>query len=304
MKQKIKTQQSLTFYSDRGEPLLTQLTLVVLDEYEDQQPVCELEVSVDYTTYQRIYQESLFNLLADQLLVGLQDSLEERVVEISLKLKPNLCRSLIHSAVQLEDIVSDLTQQSLTSDKSFLLSTEAWLATEFKQVLLLPPELQGTGELKSGYQTLWAKPDRLRQQLRVSPSSISVTATQYLQNNGVEYETPEENVLRLKYQGQNGEWICLIKLDEANQHCAVYSVLPDLIPEVGRKACAVMLSYINYDLSIGNFEIDLEDGELRYRTAIDVNGSHLTPTLFENLLATNISMMDRFLPELQQFQTL
>lgn len=47
---------------------------------------------------------------------------------------------------------------------------------------------------------------------------------------------------------------------------------------------------------LGNFELDFSDGEIRYKTSIDVEGDRLTPALVQNLVYTNVMMMDQYLP--------
>ena len=54
---------------------------------------------------------------------------------------------------------------------------------------------------------------------------------------------------------------------------------------------AQFLTPANYGTLIGNFELDFKDGEIRYKTSIDVEGDRLTPALIKRLvystLATN-----------------
>jgi hypothetical protein len=49
-------------------------------------------------------------------------------------------------------------------------------------------------------------------------------------------------------------------------------------------------------MTIGNFELDFNDGEIRYKTSIDVEGDHLSSALIKTLVYTNVSMMDQYLP--------
>lgn len=47
---------------------------------------------------------------------------------------------------------------------------------------------------------------------------------------------------------------------------------------------------------IGNFEMDLDDGEIRYKTSIDIDGDELTPDIIKRLVYANVTMMDEYLP--------
>jgi hypothetical protein len=49
---------------------------------------------------------------------------------------------------------------------------------------------------------------------------------------------------------------------------------------------------------IGNFEMAWDTGEVRFRTAIDIEGGELTATMWRNLVHINLRSMDRYLPGL------
>jgi hypothetical protein len=49
-------------------------------------------------------------------------------------------------------------------------------------------------------------------------------------------------------------------------------------------------------MTIGNFELDFADGEIRYKTSIDVEGVSLTFPQIKRLVYTNVTMMDEYLP--------
>src|SRR5829696_3263734 len=53
-------------------------------------------------------------------------------------------------------------------------------------------------------------------------------------------------------------------------------VRPGKVAEVHRTAMAVRLARINYGLVLGNFVIDLSDGEVRFKASIDFGGAEPT----------------------------
>jgi hypothetical protein len=61
-------------------------------------------------------------------------------------------------------------------------------------------------------------------------------------------------------------------------------------------AIAEFLTRANYGMTIGNFELDYTDGEIRYKTSIDVTNDHLSSALIQTLVYTNVAMMDEYLP--------
>jgi hypothetical protein len=100
----------------------------------------------------------------------------------------------------------------------------------------------------------------------------------------------------MNFQGENGQWHCLAKVREAEDQCVFYSLYPEAIPEDKRSILAEFLTRANYGMILGNFELDFDDGEIRYKTSIDVEGDRLTPTLVQNLVYTNVMTMDQYLP--------
>ncbi len=61
---------------------------------------------------------------------------------------------------------------------------------------------------------------------------------------------------------------------------------------------AESLTRINYGLILGNFEMDYADGEVRFKTSMDVEDSELTPELIKPVVFANLGMMDRYWPTL------
>ncbi len=105
-----------------------------------------------------------------------------------------------------------------------------------------------------------------------------------------------EPILRMAFKGQNGEWTCYAKAKEDQQQFIFYSICPIAAPEDKRSAIAEFLTRANYGMTIGNFELDFSDGEIRYKTSIDVEGDDLTHALIKRLVYTNVMMMDEYLP--------
>ena len=106
----------------------------------------------------------------------------------------------------------------------------------------------------------------------------------------------DRNILQTGFQGDNGQWTCFAQVREAQEQFVFYSICPVKAPEEKRPAVAEFITRANYGMIIGNFEMDFSDGEIRYKTSIDVEGGELTPMMVRTMLYTNVLMMDRYLP--------
>jgi hypothetical protein len=96
-------------------------------------------------------------------------------------------------------------------------------------------------------------------------------------------------------RGENGEWVRSPRR-EADQQIVVYSECPsapaDRRPEV-------MTLITRQFWVVDRSRIDLDDGEIRYRTSLDVKEDR-PPPLLRQLVWNNIAMIDRYLPALRQ----
>lgn len=105
-----------------------------------------------------------------------------------------------------------------------------------------------------------------------------------------------DSALRLFYEGKNGQWNCYTQAREAQQQFLFYSICPLQIPEAKRSEIAEFITRANYGLIIGNFELDFSDGEVRYKTAIDIEDKELSTEAIQKLVYTNVALMDTYLP--------
>jgi hypothetical protein len=105
----------------------------------------------------------------------------------------------------------------------------------------------------------------------------------------------DENILMMGFNGENGEWTCYAKVMEENNQFIFYSVLPNKAPEAIREKVAKFVLLANWGMTLGNFELDLGDGEIRFKTSIDVEGGTLTDTMIKNMVYINVMTMDKYL---------
>jgi hypothetical protein len=108
-----------------------------------------------------------------------------------------------------------------------------------------------------------------------------------------------ELTLRLACKGKNGEWNCYALANETQQRFLFYSIYPQDIPPTNRIAIAELLSRANHGIEIGNFELDFDSGEIRFKTSLDVTGDRITPALIKQLVYINVLTIDQYLPSIQ-----
>jgi hypothetical protein len=109
-----------------------------------------------------------------------------------------------------------------------------------------------------------------------------------------------ESIVRLRARGESGEWELYGQAREDDQHIVVYAECPLTAPEERRAQVMEFITRANFGLAVGNFELDLDDGEIRFRTSLDVKGHRLSPALLRQLVWDNIAATDKYLPGLRE----
>ncbi len=93
---------------------------------------------------------------------------------------------------------------------------------------------------------------------------------------------------------------CVARAHEDIQVFVFYAVLPGAVPEPTRPAVAEFVTRANYGFRLGAFEMDYEDGEVRFRAGVDLEGTDpdgLVP-LIRSCVAVSVSTADRYFPGL------
>ena len=94
--------------------------------------------------------------------------------------------------------------------------------------------------------------------------------------------------------GRSGRWSAFFEIRDADQQLIVYSVVPVTVPPERRTDVALYLTRANFGLVIGSFEMDLDDGEVRFRTSVDVDGTEMSEPIIDHLFLANIVGVDQY----------
>lgn len=117
----------------------------------------------------------------------------------------------------------------------------------------------------------------------------------YLDRGTIVYDHDEERgIFRLLFDGKHGDIRVVMVIDEAMLQ--VFSHPAQKIPETHRQLIAEAITRANYGLKLGNFEMDLEDGELRYQTAMPLGDSFPDDEVLDHLLYVGGAMIERYIP--------
>lgn len=131
-------------------------------------------------------------------------------------------------------------------------------------------------------------------------SVLFETVQAYFDDNDWPVDVHDElPIVRMSYEGEHGSWPLYARVYEERDQVAVLCTLTDLVAPKARKSVAELLARANFDLPYGNWEMDFDDGEVRFRTSIDVSRATLTTGLLDPMVRTGLSLVDEFLPSLR-----
>jgi hypothetical protein len=68
------------------------------------------------------------------------------------------------------------------------------------------------------------------------------------------------------------------------------------IPPRRRAAAALSIARINWGLLIGNFEVDLDDGQVRFKCSIDFSSTRLDAALVRNAVLASMQAVEQHAP--------
>ncbi|HEX9037594.1 MAG TPA: YbjN domain-containing protein [Ktedonobacterales bacterium] len=123
------------------------------------------------------------------------------------------------------------------------------------------------------------------------------TVIQYLEEDDWKFTRMEgEDTVVLTFNCANATYICYAQAREAQQQVVFYTIYPVRAPEEKRLLAAEFTVRVNYGLVLGNLELDMNDGEVRYKTSVDIAEGRLSLQALRSLMQTNLSTADRYYP--------
>jgi hypothetical protein len=107
-----------------------------------------------------------------------------------------------------------------------------------------------------------------------------------------------DDVIETAFEGTSTVWPVRVHVFEDDVRAVIVSAFPAPVPEEHRAAVGEYCNRANFGLAVGNFELDVDGGEVRFRTSVDAEGSTPDAALVRNAVVANVLTMDRYVPGL------
>lgn len=113
-------------------------------------------------------------------------------------------------------------------------------------------------------------------------------------NQWKHHQYGDQPVLHTHFNGEHGRWLGIAIAREEEEAIAFVSLLPSMVPVNKRAVCAELVTRLNYKLKHGSFQMDMDDGELRFITRLTPPTNEATPEQIEHLVFANVFTMDNW----------
>jgi hypothetical protein len=120
---------------------------------------------------------------------------------------------------------------------------------------------------------------------------------QLLDEREIQYEPNEEyQTIRTDLRGEVATYRVVAHVDADQELFQVFGYSPVRVPEGCRPDIAEAVARANYGLQVGKFELDMNDGELRFQAGHIMTDGVVGEDVIDRLIGTTIAMLERYLP--------
>ncbi|MHB1404146.1 MAG: YbjN domain-containing protein [Desulfitobacteriaceae bacterium] len=120
-----------------------------------------------------------------------------------------------------------------------------------------------------------------------------------LNEDGWNCETDAKNqIVRLEIRGVNAAFYAFIIVDDEQESLLCNTHIKLRVPAAKHLEVCEFMNRVNYELANGNFEMDMEDGEIRFRTYLDLSGAEPSKEQILNLIWNGVQSFDNYYPGL------
>lgn len=303
----LKTSTDLTFTSWGNETLSLELNQLQHVLTSKQKQLILLKATASPIVMGQIFDERWFHYDEYVMLHDVNFN-EEQTITITLVLSQAITEHFVAAQAELDELLFSLLD---LDEKQFpsLQNGEYWFLTEASQKLQLPAALadQAGSSLKQGFKTVWytelmQQPFHERKLILSDYSALPLfdQVTGELDFKGYSWQRYNEQIIQMTLSENNFTWAELIRVDEQARMVLFYAVFPYKITDEMIQKLSYILLNENYNMINGAFELDLEDGELRFRTSLFAP-EVVQQAAIHQILHDHREIMSLYIPAIEQY---
>lgn len=117
----------------------------------------------------------------------------------------------------------------------------------------------------------------------------------YLQRENLKVADQNDEQVLLRFGSDHGDQKLLLRIEE-DRLLQSFTYPAMKVAEGSRPDVAIAVARANYGLKVGKFELDMNDGELRYQAALPFEGELPGDKVLDRIVYVGLSMLDRYMP--------
>jgi hypothetical protein len=124
-------------------------------------------------------------------------------------------------------------------------------------------------------------------------SRLLTAVETFLRKDDWKFTTEDDKYIRLGVNGKNGTFNGTFIIYDTR--FSFYFTIPIYVPLEKRAAVCEYICRANYGLNLGNLEMDMEDGEVRYKTSSFWEEEYMPcDEFFKDMIYININTLDKY----------
>ena len=113
------------------------------------------------------------------------------------------------------------------------------------------------------------------------------------------HEVTGQDILTIPYEGDGGPGVLVATVGEEHRILTVFARAPFDCPPERRGSLGEFITRANYAMTHGGFDLDLDDGEIRFKTGSDLANLPFEAASLQARAGYAVASMDFYLPALR-----
>jgi len=128
-------------------------------------------------------------------------------------------------------------------------------------------------------------------------ASLLETVKAFLEKEGIRFhQTDGQPQLHFGFAGRSGRFLSHVAVKEKARRVVMITDCPLSVPPDHRAAVAELVARINNNAVLGNYDFDIDEGAIHYRTSFMLDGDDLDAGLLRHTLFANWASTDFHFP--------
>jgi len=107
-------------------------------------------------------------------------------------------------------------------------------------------------------------------------------------------KSKDKDMIICGVNGKNATFRLYFYVNEETEYLLITTAIDTRIPEHKRILVAEYIIRANYNLNLGSFELNMETGEIQYKTSISVKNGELSVQMVEHMIDAGVFTSDQY----------